>query len=73
MIPDEKSDLSEEKAKIVNELSEFGFDIAYVLQAVEITLNKEKAAEIVMKLVEEGPNADLSMYQEIPFTAELPL
>ena len=41
---------------------EFGFDELYIQRAVDITLDKEKAAQIIMKLTEEGPNADLSMY-----------
>lgn len=44
------------------ELFEFGFDEFYIHKAVNITLDKEKAAEIIMKLVEEGPDTDLSMY-----------
>lgn len=51
------------KQELIAELMEFGFDEFYILKAVEITLDKEKAAQIVMKLVEEGPDTDLSMYQ----------
>ena len=29
--------------------------MAYIYKAIELTLDREKAAEIVMKLVEEGP------------------
>jgi hypothetical protein len=40
------------KQQLINELLEFGFDKSYVEKAVSLTLNKEKAAEIIMKLVE---------------------
>ena len=69
-----KSEETENKKQsLIKELLEFGFDELYVLRAVELTDDKEKAAEILIKLVEEGPNADLSAFAVPPQNAvEIP-
>lgn len=43
---------------------EFGFEEKDILTALNYTSSKEIAAEIIVKLLEEGPDADLSMYKQ---------
>jgi hypothetical protein len=54
------------------QLKELGFDETYILRALEITTNIEKASEIALKLADEGLNADLSAYLEPKESYKLP-
>ena len=51
---------------------ELGFEEVYIKRALEITSNVEKASEIVLKLSDEGIDADLSAYLELKPEYQLP-
>ena len=61
----EKEEPDTQRQTLINELLEFGFEEKDILTALTYTSSKEIAAEIIVKLLEEGPNADLSMYKQI--------
>jgi hypothetical protein len=54
------------------QLRELGFDEVYILKALEITDNVEKASEIALKLADEGMDADLSAFVEPKPAYKLP-
>ena len=61
----EKEEPDTQRQTLINELLEFGFEEKDILTALTYTSSKEIAAEIIVKLLEEGPNADLSMYKQV--------
>ncbi len=60
----EKEEPNNQRQTLINDLLEFGFEEKDILTALTYTSSKEIAAEIIVKLLEEGPNADLSMYKQ---------